>query len=45
MLTRTTLYVQEQHLRRIPVDQLDLEATVKANADAGVDFSLPGTAQ
>lgn len=41
MLTRTTLYVQDQHLRRIPVDQLDLEATYKANEDAGVDFSLP----
>jgi hypothetical protein len=41
MLTRTTLYVQEQHLRKIPVDQIDLEATSRANLDAGVDFSLP----
>jgi hypothetical protein len=45
MLTRTTLYVQEQHLRRIPVDQIDLEATSKVNLDAGVDFSLPNVAR
>jgi hypothetical protein len=42
MLTRTTLYVQEQHIREIPVDQLDLAATIKVNKDAGVDFQLPG---
>jgi hypothetical protein len=44
MLTRTTLYVQEKHLREIPVDQLDLPATAKVNKDAGVDFQLPGRA-
>ena len=41
MLTRTTLYVQDQHSRRIPIDQIDLAATSKANLDAGVDFRLP----
>jgi hypothetical protein len=41
MLTRTTLYVQDQHPRRIPIDQIDLAATSKANLDAGVDFRLP----
>ena len=41
MLTRTTLYVQDQHLREIPVDQLDLVAMAKVNQDAGVDFQLP----
>jgi hypothetical protein len=42
LLTRTTLYVQDDHLRPIPVDQLDLAATTKINADAGVVFKLPG---
>jgi hypothetical protein len=42
-LTRTTLYVRDQHHRDIPVDQLDLAATAKVNHDAGVDFQLPAT--
>jgi len=41
ILTRTTLYVRDQHHRDIPVDQLDLAATEKANQLAGVDFQLP----
>jgi hypothetical protein len=41
ILTRTTLYVQETHLREIPVDQLDLAATQKVNKDAGLEFQLP----
>jgi hypothetical protein len=41
MLTRTMLYVQDEHRRRIPVDQLDMEATAKANQDSGIDFRLP----
>jgi hypothetical protein len=45
MLTRTTLYVQGQHLRQIPVDQLDLDATSKVNMDAGIDFRLPSAAR
>ncbi|HEY4382557.1 MAG TPA: hypothetical protein VGN01_19580 [Acidobacteriaceae bacterium] len=43
MLTRSTLYVQEQRLREIPVADLDLPATEKINKAAGVDFQLPGT--
>jgi hypothetical protein len=43
MLTRTTLYVQDEHRRQIPVDDLDLAATQKVNKDAGVDFQLPGS--
>jgi hypothetical protein len=42
MLTRSTLYIQEQHLREISVDQLDLEAMAKVNGEAGVVFKLPG---
>jgi hypothetical protein len=42
MLTRTTLYVQGQRLREIPVADLDLPATQKANKAAGLDFQLPG---
>jgi hypothetical protein len=44
-LTRTTLYVSDGHRREIPVDQLDLAATEKANHDAGVDFHIPGATQ
>jgi hypothetical protein len=43
VLTRTTLYVRDQHHRDIPLDQLDLAATQKVNHDAGVDFQLPET--
>ena len=43
ILTRTKLYVRDQHLRVIPTDQLDVAATAKVNQDAGVDFQLPGT--
>jgi hypothetical protein len=42
MLTRTMLYVQDEHHRAIPVADLDLAATAKVNKDAGVDFQLPG---
>lgn len=45
MLTRKTLFVQEQRLREIPVDQLDLAATEKINQEVGVDFHLPGTSR
>ena len=41
LLTGTTLYVQDQHHRDIPLSQLDLIATAKANHEAGVDFRLP----
>ena len=44
-LTRTTLYVRDQHRRDIPVDQIDLAATQKVNHDAGIDFHVPGAAQ
>jgi hypothetical protein len=40
-MTHTTLYVRDEHHRDIPLDQLDFEATRKANHDAGVDFPLP----
>jgi hypothetical protein len=42
MLTRTTLYVQDEHRREIPVEDLDLEATQKINKSNGIDFQLPG---
>jgi len=41
MLTRKMLYVRDQHRRDIPVDQLDLTATEKANQANGVEFALP----
>ncbi len=41
LLTRDTLFVGDRHPSEIPVDQLDLVATVKVNRDAGVDFRLP----
>jgi hypothetical protein len=45
MLTRTTLYVQDDHYREIAVGDLDLPATEKANKDAGVGFQMPGMPQ
>jgi len=41
ILTRDTLYLNDHH-PDIPVDQIDLAATVKVNREAGVDFHLPG---
>jgi hypothetical protein len=41
MLTRTTLYVQDQQRREIAIADLDLDATAKVNRDAGVDFQIP----
>jgi hypothetical protein len=43
VLTRTMLYVRDQHRRDIPVDQLDLAATEKANQSNGVEFALPAS--
>jgi hypothetical protein len=43
ILTRTTLSILDQRRRDIPVDELDLAATQKANRDAGVDFRLPNS--
>ena len=45
MLTRTTLYVQDEHRREIPVDDLDLGATQKINKSNGIDFQLPGVSR
>jgi hypothetical protein len=42
ILTSSTLYIFDQHRQEIPIDHLDLAATVMVNRDAGVDFSLPG---
>jgi hypothetical protein len=41
ILTRTTLYVLDAKRTVIPIDQLDLAATVKVNSDAGDAFQLP----
>ncbi len=40
-MTRSTLYVTGRHTREIPLDQLDLPATERANHEAGVTFQLP----
>ena len=38
-----TLWVfTEQRARKIPIAELDVTATTKANADRGIDFRLPG---
>jgi len=44
-MTRTTLYVQDPHHQEIPMDELDLPATEKANREAGVSFEVPQGAQ
>jgi hypothetical protein len=41
ILTPQTLYVQDEHRRVIPVDQIDLASTQKANLAAGVEFQMP----
>ena len=41
ILTKDTLFVGDQYHRQIPIDQLDLSATVQVNRDLGVDFHLP----
>ena len=41
LLTANTLTVLDQNRRDIPVNQIDLDATTKANLQAGVNFSLP----
>jgi hypothetical protein len=43
VLTSKTLYVGDQHRREIPISELDLTATAKANHDAGVDFHPPNS--
>jgi len=45
MLSRTTLSVLDGRHREIPVNELDLPATEKANRAAGVDFRLPDGAR
>jgi hypothetical protein len=39
-MTRTMLYVRDQRYHDIPLDLLDVDATEKANHNAGVDFQL-----
>jgi hypothetical protein len=43
VLTRNTVYVWDRHQRVIPIDQIDMVATAKANSEAGIDFELPET--
>jgi hypothetical protein len=45
LMTRTTLYVGDQHHNAIPMDELDLVATAKVNQDAGVEFQLPNASR
>jgi hypothetical protein len=40
LLTRTTLTVFDQPYRQIPLDQIDIAATVEKNREAGVDFRV-----
>lgn len=44
-LTQTNLYVMDQQRRDIPLDQIDVAATEKANRAEGVEFQVPQTAQ
>jgi hypothetical protein len=45
-VTRTTVYVLDGTRRReIPLNQLDLPQTEKANRDAGLDFAVPAGAE
>ena len=42
MITRSHLYIHDQRTRVIPLDEIDVEATQKANEEAGIDFQVPG---
>lgn len=44
-LTQTNLFVMDQQRRDIPLDQVDLAATEKANRAVGVEFQVPQTGQ
>jgi hypothetical protein len=44
-MTRTTLYVQDQHHREIPLDEIDLAATERVNRKAGMSFEVPSGAR
>jgi hypothetical protein len=44
-LTPTTLFVLDQQHHDIPLDQVDLAATEKANRAAGIEFEVPQSAQ
>jgi len=41
LLTANTLTVLDQNRRDIPVSQIDVDATAKANLQTGVNFALP----
>jgi hypothetical protein len=41
VVTQGTLYVGDRYHRQIPLDQLDLPATVQVNRELGADFRLP----
>jgi hypothetical protein len=46
MMTATVLTdLDPQHYRQIPLDEIDLAATQRANSAAGVDFQVPGAAR
>ncbi len=45
ILTRKTLFIGDDNQPAIPVEQLDLIATIKANEEAGVTFQLPPSIQ
>jgi hypothetical protein len=42
MLTATTLWVLDQTYQEIPLNQIDIAATVAKNREAGIDFHVPG---
>ncbi len=45
VLTKDTLYIGDRYHRQIPLDQLDLPATVQVNRDLGADFRLPNSSR
>ena len=42
MITRNSLYIHDGRTRVIPIDDIDVAATQKANQEAGIDFEVPG---
>ena len=44
MDSKSLTNLDAQHFERIPLDQIDIAATVKVNRVKGVDFQVPGGA-
>ncbi len=45
MTAKVLTDLDSQHYEQIPLDQIDLAATLRFNSAAGVDFQVPGASR